>query len=230
MKNNKQITNNKNTPKSSVYRRIRDPLCQDASINAPSMLPVTSNGSGTTNGVVALNPFGIEVPALTVSAGALSATNTFWDTAHLPWFFSTARNFEKYRVLNATLIFVGNIGSVSTGALTVVSTTDITDYVKKIVTPATSTGGKTIDLATAATREQRFPLDIDSRWKLCSASTTYVTNGAVQTLYTLNSMNDLTFSVIDYVVVGAPATTNVGSFYVEYDVEFRDPTSFVMNA
>lgn len=215
---------------SHVYRKIRDPVCQDATAATPSMIPVTTNGTGLVSFVAAFAPLGIQVPTLTVTAGSLSANNTVWDAPHCPWLNNNARNFERYRVLNATLIFVGNVGSTTIGSLTVTSTTDVSDYVRGIVTPATSTGGKTVNLASASTREQRFPLDVDSSWKKVSASTLYCTNGSVQTLYPFNSFNDLLFTAIDVYVTGGPATTNVGSFYLEYDVEFKDPTSFVINA
>jgi len=217
-----------------VFRRIRDPLVNDASNLSPSAVALVADGSGNANLTYALSPLGISgLTATSTSAtGPINFLSTAFYAPYLPWLYNQARNFERYRVLSATLIITGNVGSSATGRMLVDSSTDIADNVTP-VTVGLSTGGLVFDVASLAAKEKRFQLDVDSSWKKVS-NRTYTAPSVTLALPT-SSANDLLFSNIYISVVGATASGTAGSFTVanfamEYDVEFRDPISYGANA
>jgi hypothetical protein len=93
---------------------------------------------------------------------------------------------------------------------------------------------KVIDLATLSRSESSLQLPVDSSWKKVTNLTTVPGNnvpfiGNAQTLISVNSVNDLCFSSFSYQVIGGPASTVIGNFFLDYDVEFRDPESQSVN-
>lgn len=231
---------NKNTQNSArkpqhLFRRIRDPLVTDASNGAnPSAIALTADANGNGTATYALSPFGISgfIANATTATGPINFTSAVYYSPNLPWLFNQARNFERYRVLNATLIVIGNVGSSATGRMVVDSSTDLADNVTA-VTVGLSTGGIVFDVASLAGKERRFQVDVDSSWKKCSSRTALVSNNG-SLLMTTSSANDLLFTNIYFSVNGATAagttgTFTVANFMLEYDVEFRDPISYGAN-
>lgn len=213
----------------ATYRGIRDPITNDATASPPSMFSAQTDSNGKFANQFMLSPLGIIGPVFTSAASGSPVTinKAVIFAPLLPWLYNASRNFERYRITRAVLIFVGSVGSNATGQIMMDSTTDSQD----LVTPATfstSTGGKIFDLASSANKEFRFQCDVDSSWKKVSGQTfsTYNTS----TISFNNSVNDLLFTCPVLAIQAGPANTNCGSFYVEYDVQFRDPISFAANA
>lgn len=220
-----------------AFRGVRDPLVINASIgNNPSMISLTTDGSGNGQQFVSLAPFGFAGVSTgnAVAGQPITFVSTSFQSPTLPWLYNQARNFERYRVTRAVLIAVGNLGSTATGRILLDSSTDASDNISAITT-ATSTGGKVFDVGSLANKEARLQLDVDTAWKKCSSRTFGVDTNST-TLVPLNSVNDLIFSNIYIGCTGVSATsaapvtgTIVAQFYVEYDVEFRDPISYGVN-
>lgn len=143
----------------------------------------------------------------------------------LPWLYQAGRNFGSFRILRANLVVVGSVGSAVTGTVAVKSSKDFSDTSTNPV--AIMTGGETFDLASLAQRNKVIPLHVDTTWKKVTDSITIERDGSI---VAVNSVNDLIFSHISVFVRSGPVTTKVAYFYVEYDVQFTNPMSIVMNA
>lgn len=231
MNNNRKGAAPKSAQKNAIaaYRNVRDPITTNALSASPAMFSATTNSLGAWSNQFILAPLGVN--GVVIVSAAAGSPSTFQSASIfsplLPWLYNTSRNFERYRVTRAVLIFVSNVGSTTTGQLMMDTTTDSQDLTTP-ATASTSSGGKVFDLATASSKELRFQCDVDSSWKKVSNQTyaTYNTN----TLSIGNSVNDLLFTCPVLAINGGPASTAVGNFYVEYDVQFRDPISFAANA
>lgn len=220
-----------------AFKRVRDPLVVNATAATPGMVSLTTDGSGNGSQTLTLSPVGLYGAASSPATAGQVAT---WSSAalqspYLPWLYNQSRNFERYRVMNATLIAVGNLGSSATGRILLDSSTDMADNIT-VVTTATSTGGKVFDVGQLASREARLPLDVDSSWKKVS-SRTFLFDASNTALLPVSSANDLSFSNVYMACYGASASSSapvagtiVAQFYLEYDVEFRDPISYGVNA
>ncbi len=202
------------------FRNVRDPLCQDAGIVPTSLIVATTSAGGAANGSVSMCPFGISG----VLATSFPLSNTQIEFPHLPWLWRTASNFEEYRITRAKLIVSGLVGSTTPGIMSISSTTDYGDLTTNL--SANMVGGKSFALADLAARNVEMPLDIDSTWKKVTSTTTRVGAGSIASI---NTADDLIFSNMTYVISNGPVSTPVASFYVEYDVEFRNPVSYSMN-
>lgn len=214
-----------------VYRNIRDVF--QANVNTSSVYTVSTNGSGQVSGSFALSPLGVFAP--TLSGGVYTAASAI-DHPHLGWLFGTSQNFGMYRITRCTLIFIGNDGNDVPGQLLVTGFQDVSDV--QIPTQAAYQSGnhaKAFNLAQAATGELRMRLPVSPGWKKVTNTTAVPGNtnlpwiGANTQIANINTVDDICFSAWSYLVTGAPPSTNVGSFFVEYDVDFKDPQSNELN-
>lgn len=217
-----------------MFKRVKDPLVTDASNGAsPTAIDLVVGSSGTGASVYALSPFGIAgVTATAAAGGAVSFSSSNFYSAYLPWLYNQARNFERYRVLSATLVIIGSVGSTATGRVVVTSSTDVVDY-NSPPQVGLSTGGVVFDLSTLASKERRIPLRVDSSWKVASSRTVVVANSSSLAI-PINTANDLLFTNFSVNVVGGTANGSSGSFtaanyMLEYDVEFKDPIAYGAN-
>lgn len=234
--NKNQKTKGNSRPQ-HLFKGIRDPVVINASIgNTPSMISLTTDSNGNAAELISFSPFGFSGLGVTSATAGQPATFTTvpYQSPALPWLYNQARNFERYRVLRAVLIAVGNLGSSATGRLLLDSSTDAADNAS-VITTATSTGGKVYDIGSLATKEARFQVDIDSSWKKCSSRTNLVSSNGLSCL-PVSTVNDLLFTNVYIACNGVSASaaaptagTIVAQFYMEYDVEFRDPISYGVN-
>lgn len=237
MSSNQKNKNSKNkVVRQHYFQAVRDPVVTDASNGAnPSMFSLVTDSSGNSNASFILSPFGVAgLSTNNATAGSQTVfTSTTTTSPALPWLYNQARNFERYRVTRAVVIAVGSVGSTASGRLLLDSSTDAADTVSAI-NVATSTGGKVFDVAALSSRELRFNLDVDSSWKKCS-SRTYLLNGSGTVAIPVNHVNDLSFCTLFVGCFGATAAgstavgTSICQFFLEYDVEFRDPISYGAN-
>lgn len=70
-------------------------------------------------------------------------------------------------------------------------------------------------------------MNIDTSWKKVSRTTLTL---AGTTLYPINSVDDLSICQVSVAIAGSGNTVTVCQFYVEYDVEFKNPVGLGGNA
>lgn len=227
---------NKNPPNRGKqnlrFNGIRDPVVTDASVTTPTMVTPVADGSGNYSIAIPFSPIGMSggQVASTTSTGATFTANSNTVPAKLPFLWNQSRNFERYRVTRAVLIFVGNVGSTTVGRITLGSSTDYSDmFTTQLISQ--SVGDKTFDLASSASRELRFQMDVDSSWKKIS-NTLFNFPFSNSVIVPVNTANDLCFSIGFLTITGSTQTASaaIGNLFVEYDVEFKDPISFSVNA
>jgi len=211
-----------------VFRNVRDPVVLDASQGLPTSFSITTNSSGSFNNNQTICPLGIVGYNILSAASGSSVTYTtsYIQGAKHPWLYNQARNFERYRITRYVLIFVGNVGSTATGSIMLDSSSDFADVIT-VQGFGASTGGKIFDLAQSAGKELRFNCDVDSSWKKVSSQVFSLTGN---TLVPVSTGNDLSCTNWFVTVNGAASNTLVGSLYAEFDVEFKDPISYGVNA
>lgn len=215
-----------------VFRGIRDPLVGNAAAASPTVYGMNTNGSGVFVGVVNLSPLGVAgtqivVPTPNTAGSVIVPSVVPFTNPYLPWLFNQSRGFERYRVTRAVAIWVSNVGSTVTGRVMLDSSTDFSDAISATGI-STSTGGKVFDLAGGASKEMRFQMDVDSSWKKVSSNCTTFQAGTGVSVPT-NTINDLSFTTLFVTISGGPASTDCGSMFVEYDIEFREPIAFGAN-
>jgi hypothetical protein len=233
-KNQKMKTGNR---PQHLFKSVRDPVVVSASGGAAAgMASMTTDSSGNAQYTTSFAPLGYN--GITTSNAVAGSKTVFssqlYQFPSLPWLYNQARNFERYRVLRAVLIAVGNLGSGATGRMLLDSSTDVADNAS-VISTSTSTGGKVFDVGSLANKEARFQLDVDTSWKKVSAQTYSITSdGAV--CCPISTANDLSFTNVYFKCIGVSASsaapvagTIVAEFYMEYDVEFRDPISYAVN-
>lgn len=235
MKNTANNVKGSNKPGVRVvrtFRNIRDPVVGNAASTSPTIYGMNTDGTGTFTTSLNFSPLGFSglifsVPSPNTAGTQIIPSIGTVASPYLPWLYNQSRGFERYRITRCTAIWVGNQGSNTTGRVMLDSSTDYADAAT-LINLATSTGGKVWDLGTAASKELRFPCDVDTSWKKVSSATALLS--ATSSYYTpVNSVNDLSFTTVFISVVGAPASVNAGSLFMEYDVEFKDPISFPSN-
>jgi len=203
-----------------------------ANVTGNVVFPVISNASGTTNGCVPLNTGGLTSVAISGSTFVVSTV----DPAHLKWLQNQSANFGSFRVSRAKIIFVGNVGSTATGTLNIQGFKDVLDSGLALSTAFVGgNNGKVFDLASSSAKELSINLPVDSSWKKVSSNVAVPANllpfsGVVGGIAIVNSVNDLCFSSFAYQVTGAPASVSLGTFVLDYDVEFSQPESYLLNA
>lgn len=200
------------------FSRVTDPIVVSAFASPPSQVVATSDASGVGSGRIPLCSIGVTGWNTTTSARVQIVSPA------LPWLYNTSRNFGSFRITQANLVVVGNLGANIPGSGFVHSTRDYSDTGTSVGTIAA--GGIIFELAGLAARNKVIPLQIDNSWKKITSETTKVENAA---LVSVNSINDLLFTSIIWGVTGAPATAGCFTMYVEYDVEFANPMSLGLN-
>jgi hypothetical protein len=202
---------------------------------------ITSNASGNGNTAFVLAPVGLT--AATFASGVYTNGTTCNISAPpLRGLFNKAVDFQMYRVTRAKLIFVSNQGTTCIGRITLAAYTDPLDassitYDSYVSGPNT----KKFDVSSAATRDVSIPVPVDSSWKKVSSILTvpgnvYPFNGADATsAVTVNTVGDLCFGAISVNLSGfgvgtsVSANSNVGTFMLEYDVEFKGVIDSAVN-
>lgn len=214
-----------------LFQGIREPLLTNTGDNSVAFLSTGADGNGSFTSV--LSPAGLA----TVAISGSSFVNQGVENPHLKWLNNQSGNFTHYRVTRCKLIFVGNLGTTVTGQVNVFASADVMDAGIGINTAFVSgPGAKTFDLATAGGKEQVLNLPIDSSWKKVSSKLAVPANmapfqlGTVGGIIPVNTANDLAFVAFSLQCVGGPVSaTRLGVFFIDYDVEFKNPLSHAMN-
>lgn len=210
----------------------------DATSNNVLSVSVAS-GSTSVTGSVLFNPLGLQACPITVSGSSvvIGAPLTV-NSPPLKWMYTTSANFGKYRVTRASLVFVGNQGSTMTGTMVVAAFKDVLDAgIVPQNAYAVGPNCKTFDIASSSTKEIRIPVPIDTSWKkvtkaLNSGLASPFQNIATNVLISENSVNDICFGAFSFNAFGTPNLSqgySLGTFFLDYDVEFGDPESIALN-
>jgi len=236
--------NNKNSVKKGQGpRKINHVFvgCRDVIIGgnaATSQQPATAftNSAGSFGQVWPLCPLGLTTAVYTSSAYTIGTPGNV-SPPILRGLYNRAVTFQWYRITRAKLVFVGNVGSTSTGTLTLAGYTDPIDVAAPTTIPtvSNSTATKVFDLASSSTKELSISIPIDSAWKKVSsillepAGASPFSGNSTTMLVPVNSVADLCFGAISVAVAGGPASAAVGNMYIDYDVEFKGVIDLSLN-
>jgi len=235
--NNKQVQKRKTAALNHVFRGCREPLL----VPAPGPTPTTNafysiaSSSGTSNAAWVLCPLGL---SSVVYGGSTITNGSVGNVCGPPLrgLYNKATDFQMYRVTRAKVVFVGNQGSTVTGIITLAGYTDPSDL--ESITSAVNVAGpnsRTFDLSNAASRELSVSIPVDSSWKRVSSILSTVGNiypfcsATATTVANVNTVSDVAFGAISYSAVNLASGQNVGSFYIDYDVEFKGVIDTAVN-
>lgn len=225
-----------------AFLGVRDALLMPAPGSAPSAgtFTVGTDSGGNSNNAWVFCPLGLT----SVTLGASSYTAGTAGNVLAPsmrTLFNRALDFQWYRVTRAKVVFVGNVGSTVTGILTMSGYTDPSDVnAVTFQTYVSSQSTKSFDLASSSSKELSIPIPVDSTWKkvttnLSVPGNVYPFNAAnAGSIAVLNTVTDLAFGAFGYYLAGyssggTATATNVGTFYIDYDVEFKGPIDAAVN-
>lgn len=206
-----------------AFRGIREPLVDSPSSRV--VVKIVSGTDGTASLGIVLSPLGLQ----SVKLSSTVFTNFIVAAPRLQWLYNNAQNFGMYRVTRAKLVFVGNTGSTTSGTLNMFGSADPADSDNINTAFVQGPNSRSYDLAQASSKELSIMVPVDTTWKKCSAilSSPSSTDSTVFIPYA--SVADLAFGVIQVQAVSAPASTNLGNLFLDYDVEFKDPMSLALN-
>lgn len=208
--------NNNNKALQHSFRGIKEAIVTDGSSPAPGAAPLV----GTVKFLLA--PMGI-VGVKIASGPVFSLSRIF--TPPMKWLWATSSNFKEYRITRATLVVVGGVASTAVGNFNVTSSKDYHDIFSQTV-PSFATGPAGTSVASLASKDARFPLSVDSRWKIVSSLTATLGSGT-DTFIPTHTIEDLSFCSF---ALSNNSSVDLGVAYVDYDVEFRGPVNPLLNS
>lgn len=197
---------------------------------------ITTDSGGNNNFAQVICPLGLT----SVLLGASSYTaGTYGNVTGPPLrgLYSRGVDFQWYRITRAKIVFVSNLGSTVTGTVTLAGYSDPTDVA--VVTLQSQVSGintRTFDLASGASRELSVPIPVDSSWKKVSSVLTlpgnvYPFTGATAgSIAIVNTIGDLCCGAVSAYIQGGPANaTAAGTYFLDYDVEFKGVVDGALN-
>lgn len=212
------------------FNNVREVILSD--IGTSAVLSTATNNQGTAFTRSVLSPLGLNG----CSWDGAKFVGTVFEKPHLRWLQSQAVNFGSYRILRAKVVFVGNLGSTTTGQLSVACFRDVLDAAGDPYQGYTAgPNSRVFDLASTSQREASIPIPVDTSWKKVSyvmaigGDAKPFTSGTTTGFIPVNSANDLCFGAFSAVAVGAPLSTTIGNWYLDYDIEFKEPQSNILN-
>lgn len=236
----KQVKKQTKTKQSNhTFKNCRDAfLIPAARVGTSSnILLATTDANGNGNFATVLAPLGLTSSTLGASSYSAGTLGNMLGPP-LRGLYNKAVDFQWYRVTRAKFVFVGNVGSTTTGNITLAAYTDPTD-VTATPSAAYSSGrsNRTFDLASSSNRELSVPVPVDSAWKKVSSLLNEPGNiypftaASAGTLAIINTVSDLSFGSVTYLITGAPASaTNLGSCFLDYDIEFKGVVDASINS
>lgn len=219
----------RSAPRSNhVFRGCREVITAGSAASSTTPAAMTTNSSGGYSFAWPLCPLGLTTATYGSTTYSIGTTGNVFPPV-LRGLYFRATDFQLYRVTRARAVFVGNLGSTQTGAITIAGYTDVID------TNIPSTQGnvsssqsvKSFDLANAASKELSVNIPVDSSWKkvtsmlLIPGGVPPFTGSSTTMLVPVNTVGDLCFGGVSVTVVGAAASQSIGCMYIDYDVEFK---------
>jgi len=225
VKNNTRKTGNR---QNHVFRGCREVIISGSATNSSAPANIITNASGSYAFSWPLSPLGLTVATYGTTTYSPGTEGNLFPPV-LRGLRFRAQDFQMYRVTRAKLVFVGNLGSTQTGAVTLAGYTDVLDtsLISNQGNVSSTQSAKSFDLASASSRELSVNIPVDSSWKKVTSilstpgGSAPFAGSSVTMLVPVNSAADLCFGAVSISVVNAGATTNIGCLYVDYDVEFK---------
>lgn len=239
-KQNNQIMKKRNGMKSVksdiLHTRVSEQLMVGAVGSAGTLVAAPrTDVSGIANDQFFLSPLGLTAAVLTAANYQNGPVNNV-ERPHLRKLNNLSLDFRRYRVLNGKLTFVPNIGSNTSGSLTMSSSADPFDLVTATAV-AYSSGSSYKTFQLASNKECSIPLSVDSSWKKISSVLSCpmgpVFDGAgtsTGVVVNVASLDDLCFTAIGFNFQDAPPMTLMGTFRLDYEVEFSGIIDVAANA
>jgi len=233
----KQSKNKSKQVSQHVYRGCRDAIQP----NTPSAGPLSSGTNvviTTANTPVnlagVLNPIGLTTTALSSGAYTMPSDRNLQGPP-LRGLCIKAQGFQYYRVTRAKLVMVGSIGTNLVGQITMAGYGDPAD-VRNITYSPFSSGPntRTFDLSTLSGKEISVPIPVDSTWKrvtavLSAPGNNYPFNASdATTLAIYNTVSNVSFGAWT-ILANCNTALTLGSLYIDYDVEFKNPIDYAVN-
>jgi hypothetical protein len=222
---------------SHVYLGLRDNLTTPQAGSTPptTVLDLLTNSSGSLSVGVVFTPLGLTSTGLGASSYTQGGTGNVL-APNLRGLFSKAADFQMYRVTRARLVFITGVSSNTTGSITLSGYTDPFDIANtSSAITVSSVNTKAFPLSQAAVKNPSIPIPVDSSWKKVSSilnvpGNVFPFNGAnAGLLVNVNTVSDLSFGAVFIRILGAPSSTSVGTCYLDYDVEFKNPIDSGVN-
>jgi hypothetical protein len=200
------------------YNNVKELIVTDGESSAPGPVSAPANSTAA----ICFVPVGVNAPRLgsgpTVSSVVILKSS-------LVWLRATAVNFREYRVTRAQLIVVGGNASTATGNFNVTSSKDYLDFLGPTA-PSYSTGPPGTSVASLAEKNATFNLNIDTSWKVVSRYTAVALADQVSFI-PVHNVGDLSFGGF---AISNNSALALGTFYLNYDVQFRGPINAAINA
>lgn len=191
-----------------------------------TLLPTTPNPQGGVGGWSVVTSSGLTSAYYDLASTTFKTEEVL--SPCLRWFSNQSQNFNKFRILRATLVVVGAMGSDLRGRLSIQGFNDSSD-VGAIYSFLQGPNGRMIDLASLSTREARIELPVNTDWKKVTkrlmqvgGDEPYIKPGN-RCLVPINSANDLLVTGFGYLISGCNVEERVCDFFLEYEVEFHGP-------
>jgi hypothetical protein len=239
-KQNQQMMNKRKTPKGYRSDTLHTHLSEQLMVGVSGgpgtgVYGSTTDASGVFNDSLFLCPLGLTAASLSASAYSNGSANNV-EKPHLRKLWNLSLDFRSYRVTSGKLTFVPNIGSNTAGTITLSSSSDPFDMVTATAV-AYSSGPSYKTFQLSANKECVIPLSVDPSWKKvspilsCPMGPVFDGSGtATNVVVNVATLDDLCFSAIGINIQNAPATTFIGTFRLDYEVEFRGIIDTAANA
>lgn len=228
---------NKSKASGHIYKGCRDAVTvPQPGATPPSAAALISSGTdGTYSFGTCLHPMGLTSTTLGASTYAAGGTGNVQGPP-LRGLYNKAVDFQWYRITRAKFVFVPVITTTNKGQITLSAYTDPFDIANTTTTGQVSGQyTKSFPIAATATRECSVPIPVDSTWKKCTSILTVPGNvfpftaASAGAIAIVNTVADLTFGAVFARVVGADVSIPIGTFYIDYDVEFKAPIDSSVN-
>jgi hypothetical protein len=239
MAKQQNIVKKKKAPANHRFVGVREAILIPELGTGVGSVPLVFTSAAGGNGNVAAVLTSIGLSSVTLVSGSFTTPAAGVYNISRPLLrgmYNRAIDFQWYRVTRAKFVFVSNLGSTTTGTITMAAYTDPADV--SLFTNSSALSGpntRTFDLANGASKELSVPVPVDSSWKkvtseLSTPGNVYPFPAATATvLAVLNTVNDLSFGAVQVVCNNAPASTALGTLFLDYDVEYKNPIDSAIN-
>lgn len=228
---------NKKTVVNHAFRGQREAFLVPAprSGTGNQLYTITTDSGGNLTFSQVLCPMGLTSVVFS-SPGFVAGTTGNVTGPPLRRLYNTAIDFQWYRVTRARFIFVGSVASTAVGHITLAAYTDPIDVSTSTFEAYVSgPSGKTFDLSNASNKELSVSVPVDSTWKkvssvLAEPGNFYPFTASANTTFApVSTVSDLCFGAVTANIAGAAPSTSVGTFHLEYDIEFKGPIDSYVN-
>lgn len=227
--------NNNNGPKDTMRTTLREMVMMGTAGSPGTTVYAPVTDAIGANDRFFLSPVGLTAATLSASTYADGSTTNV-EKPHLRKLYNLALDFRLYRVLSGKLVWVPGCAVTTPGQITMSSSADPFDgVVATAVAYSSGQSYKTFNLS--AGKECSIALSVDPSWKKissvmsCPMGSVFDGSGtAANVVINVASLDDLCFTTIGVNVQGSGSGVTVGTFRMEYEVEFKGLIDAATNA